>query len=215
MAGLKFLLALCLCLALPAGPAAASVDRWSNLIAEASARFGIPEAWIRRVMAAESGGRTTLNGRLIESRAGAMGLMQLMPGTWRDMRAALGLGHDPHEPRDNILAGTAYLRAMYDRFGYPGLFAAYNAGPGTYSAHLAGRRRLPSETVAYVAAVAGRASPRRSSSVEGQVLVAAAPRAEQTLFVIRGPVRTSAGADELEPPSRSSSSLFYALRGTP
>ncbi len=215
MARLTLIAAFFLCLALPAAPAAASVDRWSSLIAEASARFGIPEAWIRRVMAAESGGRTTLNGRPIESRAGAMGLMQLMPGTWRAMRAALGLGRDPHDPRDNILAGTAYLRAMYDRFGYPGLFAAYNAGPGTYSAHLAGRRRLPSETVVYVAAVTGRVSPRRSSSVENQVLVAAAPRAEQALFVIRGPARTSAGAGERERPSRSSSSLFYALRGTP
>jgi soluble lytic murein transglycosylase-like protein len=212
MARLKLVAALFLCLALPAAPAAASVDRWSGFIAEASARFGIPEAWIRRVMAAESGGRTMLNGRPIESRAGAMGLMQLMPGTWRAMHASLGLGRDPHDPRDNILAGTGYLRAMYDRFGYPGLFAAYNAGPGTYSAHLAGRRRLPSETVAYVAAVAGRAPPGRHSSVEGQVLASATPRAEQTLFVIRGPARTPAGADAQERPS---STLFYALRGTP
>jgi soluble lytic murein transglycosylase-like protein len=106
-------------------------------------------------MRAESGGRTHLDGRPIVSRAGAMGLMQLMPGTWREMRAALGLGHDPHQPRDNILAGTAYLRAMYDRFGYPGLFAAYNAGPARYAAHLATGRRLPRETVAYVASVAG------------------------------------------------------------
>lgn len=215
MAGLKILLALCLALALPTAPAAASVDRWSGFIAEASARFGIPEAWIRRVMAAESGGRTTLNGRPIESRAGAMGLMQLMPGTWRAMRASLGLGSDPHHPRDNILAGTAYLRMMYDRFGYPGLFAAYNAGPGAYSAHLAGQRRLPAETVAYVAAVAGRAPPGRPPTLEGQVLASAAPRAEQTLFVLRGPARSPAGAAELERPSRSSSTLFYALRGTP
>lgn len=139
-----------------AAPAAADpLDRWSAHVAEASARFGIPEPWIRRVMRAESGGRTMMNGRPIVSRAGAMGLMQLMPGTWREMRALLGLGHDPHQPRDNILTGTAYLRAMYDRFGYPGLFAAYNAGPARYAAHLATGRRLPAETVAYVASVAG------------------------------------------------------------
>jgi soluble lytic murein transglycosylase-like protein len=138
------------------GPAAAqSVDRWSGFIAEASARFGVPEAWIRRVMRAESGGRTIFNGRPITSRAGAMGLMQLMPATWRDMRAAYGLGTDPHEPRDNILAGTAYLRLMHDRFGYPGLFAAYNAGPARYAEHLASGRRLPAETIAYVASVGG------------------------------------------------------------
>lgn len=138
------------------GPAAAqSVERWSGYIAEASLRFGVPEAWIRRVMRAESGGRTVLNGRPITSRAGAMGLMQLMPGTWREMRAVYRLGLNPHDPRDNILAGTAYLRAMYDRFGYPGLFAAYNAGPARYARHLATGGRLPTETVAYVAAVAG------------------------------------------------------------
>ena len=139
-----------------AGPAAArSLDRWNAHIAEASARFGVPERWIRRVMSAESGGQTLLNGRPITSRAGAMGLMQLMPGTWREMRAAHGLGGDPHDPRDNILAGTAYLRAMYDRFGYPGLFAAYNAGPRRYAGHLATGRRLPAETIDYVARTAG------------------------------------------------------------
>jgi soluble lytic murein transglycosylase-like protein len=109
---------------------------------EASGRFGVPESWIRRVIRAESGGRTMMNGRPIVSHAGAMGLMQLMPGTWREMRAALRLGHDPHYPRDNILAGTAYLRAMYERFGYPGLFGAYNAGPARFAEHLRTGRRF-------------------------------------------------------------------------
>ena len=129
------------------------IDRWSGHIREASARFAIPEDWIRRVMRAESGGLTTLDGRPITSRAGAMGLMQLMPATWAEMRAAHRLGPDPHDPRDNILAGTAYLRAMYERFGYPGLFAAYNAGPARYAEHLKSGRRLPAETVTYAAAV--------------------------------------------------------------
>ena len=146
-------------LALAAPAAAGPVDRWEGHIAEASARFGIPDSWIRRVMLAESGGRTMHNGRPIVSHAGAQGLMQLMPGTWREMRAAHGLGSDPHDPRDNILAGTAYLRLMYDRFGYPGLFAAYNAGPARYLEHLTAGRRLPAETVAYVAAVAGTPAP--------------------------------------------------------
>jgi hypothetical protein len=115
----------------------------------------VPADWIRRVIRAESGGRTMLEGRPITSSAGAIGLMQLMPGTWRAMRSAHGLGQDPYDPRDNILAGTAYLRAMYDRFGYPGLFAAYNAGPARYARHLATGRRLPPETLAYAAALAG------------------------------------------------------------
>ncbi|AMG74914.1 lytic transglycosylase domain-containing protein [Sphingopyxis granuli] len=151
---------------LAASPAEAqSVDRWRPYIAEASARTGVPVEWIERVMRAESGGRTTQGGRPITSRAGAMGLMQLMPGTWADMRARLGLGNDPHHPRDNIMAGTYYLRLMYDRFGYPGLFGAYNAGPARYSAWLAGRSDLPGETRAYMATVANRAAPTRARRV--------------------------------------------------
>jgi soluble lytic murein transglycosylase-like protein len=132
-----------------------AVERWRPIIAEASTRFGIPEPWIDRVMRAESGGRTHWRGRPITSRAGAMGLMQLMPGTWAELRARLGLGGDPHAPRDNIIAGTAYLRAMYDRFGYPGCFAAYNAGPARYAAYIAGRAALPTETRNYLASTAG------------------------------------------------------------
>lgn len=145
--------ALALAAAVPAH--AQSVERWRPYIDEASARFGVPADWIERVMQAESGGRTMLGGRPIVSSAGAMGLMQLMPGTWSAMQARLGLGSDPHAPRDNILAGTLYLRMMHDQFGYPGLFGAYNAGPGRYASYLAGRASLPGETRAYIAAVAG------------------------------------------------------------
>jgi soluble lytic murein transglycosylase-like protein len=133
---------------------ASQIDRWTPHIREASARFGIPEEWIRRVIHAESGGRTMLQGRRITSPAGAMGLMQLMPATWAEMRAKHGLGPNPHDPRDNILAGTAYLRAMFDRFGYPGLFAAYNTGPKRYARHVETGEALPSETVAYMSQVA-------------------------------------------------------------
>lgn len=131
-----------------------AVERWRPIIAEASQRFAIPQAWISAVMQAESAGLTHWKGRPITSPAGAMGLMQLMPGTWDAMRRRHGLGTDPYDPRDNIMAGTAYLRAMYDRFGYPGLFAAYNAGPGRYAEHLRSRRPLPGETRAYIAQLA-------------------------------------------------------------
>ncbi len=156
-----------LALAAAAFPASASAeprDRYAHHIAEASQRFGVPVAWIERVIRAESGGRTHLGGRPIVSHAGAMGLMQLMPGTWRELRAELRLGSDPHAPRDNILAGTAYLRKMYDRFGYPGLFAAYNAGPARYASYLAGRSALPAETRAYLVATAGAAAPARQAT---------------------------------------------------
>lgn len=182
---------------------AQSVAHWRPNVEEAAARFGVPISWIERVMRAESGGRTTLSGRPITSRAGAMGLMQLMPGTWAAMRARLGLGADPYRPRDNILAGTFYLRLMYDRFGYPGLFAAYNAGPGRYAAHLATGRALPGETRAYVAQVAGaparaprRVAPAAPGSLArgGIFYVRAAPSAQvapensddrSSLFLIR------------------------------
>ncbi len=134
----------------PSPDLAARIARWRPWIMEASARFAVPQAWIEAVIAAESGGRTHLKGRPITSHAGAMGLMQLMPGTYRDLATAHGLGPDPYDPRDNILAGTAYLAAMRARFGYPGLFAAYNAGPARYEAHLRGDLALPSETRAYI-----------------------------------------------------------------
>jgi soluble lytic murein transglycosylase-like protein len=206
-----------------AGPTHANqTERWAGHIAEASFRFGIPEAWIRRVMTAESGGRTTLNGRPIESHAGAMGLMQLMPGTWRAMRAAEGLGPDPHSPRDNILAGTAYLRLMYNRFGYPGLFAAYNAGPGAYAAYLAGARRLPAETIAYVAQVARpgrvrretvRAAPALAPIRAGQVEVRPGVPAE-SVFAIRAERDRAVGIAAGMPPqpARAGASLFVSLR---
>ena len=117
-------------------------------VAEAARRFDLPEAWIRAVMRAES----ALDPHAV-SRAGAMGLMQLMPRTWATFRARLGLGGDPFDVRDNIIAGAAYLRDLLDRFGAPGFLAAYNAGPGRYADHLATARPLPPETRAYVAIV--------------------------------------------------------------
>ena len=152
MAALKAIaVAVALLAALPAH--AESVADWRPYVVEASARFGVPVAWIERVMQAESAGRTTLDGRPITSRAGAMGLMQLMPATWAQLRAVCALGSNPYDPHDNIIAGTAYLRMMYDRFGYPGMFAAYNGGPGRYADYLAGKATLPGETRAYIASV--------------------------------------------------------------
>ncbi|KTQ96345.1 lytic transglycosylase [Aureimonas ureilytica] len=117
-------------------------------VAEAAQRFGIPAAWIRAVMRVESGNRSHA-----VSPKGAMGLMQIMPATWEGLRLRHALGRDPFDPHDNILAGAAYLRELYDRYGSPGFLAAYNAGPGRYEASRAGRS-LPAETVAYVNAIA-------------------------------------------------------------
>lgn len=118
-------------------------------VSEAATRFAIHEHWIRAVMQAESAGRP----RAI-SRAGAMGLMQIMPATWAELRRQYRLGNDPFDPRANILAGAAYLRAMFDRYGKPRhMLAAYNAGPGRVDQYLSEQRRLPAETRAYVASL--------------------------------------------------------------
>jgi soluble lytic murein transglycosylase-like protein len=123
-------------------------------------------------------------GRPITSRAGAMGLMQLMPATWQAMRRRVrSRGQDPFDPHDNILAGSLYLRSMFDRFGHPGLFAAYNAGPSRYAAYLAGQQTLPGETRRYLAAVTAGAAP-----------VPAIRRNAATLFAIAGPAPAGAAA---------------------
>lgn len=129
----------------------AVVHRFADHVAEAAARFGLPEAWIWRVMRVESAS----DARAV-SRAGARGLMQVMPATWAELRVRHGLGPDPFDPRDNIMAGAAYLREMYDRFGWPGFLAAYNAGPARYENHLATGRPLPAETRAYLATLTTR-----------------------------------------------------------
>lgn len=150
-------------LALGAGPAVTlaqsapvartiAADPQAGHIAEASRRFGIPEHWIRAVLRAESAGDV----RAISS-AGAIGLMQVMPDTWAGLRVRYRLGRDPYDPRDNILAGTAYLREMWDRYGnVSAMLAAYNAGPGRYDEHRSTGRPLPAETRAYVTAIAAR-----------------------------------------------------------
>ncbi len=121
-------------------------DPWQPFIDEAAARFAVPGPWIRAVIRVESGGHPGA-----VSAKGAVGLMQLMPDTYAELRARYGLGSDPADPHDNIVAGAAYLRDMHERFGHAGFIAAYNAGPQRYEDHLATGRPLPDETLAYVA----------------------------------------------------------------
>ncbi len=169
----------CLVAMSPAAVSAQTFDvPYAAAIAEAARRFDIPAIWIRAVMGAESAGDPG-----VVSSAGAMGLMQIMPGTWADLRLRHHLGRDPYDPRDNILAGAAYLRELHDRYGSPGFLAAYNAGPDRYEASLAGRP-LPLETRAYVAAVA----PIIGGGGDAPVMIAAADRSVWTrapLFIVQ------------------------------
>jgi hypothetical protein len=126
---------------------------WQSAIREAADRSGIPFAWIEAVIQAESAGCAVTNGKPTTSRAGAMGLMQLMPATWVEYRSRLRLGDDPFDARDNIMAGAAYLRDLYDRYGAQGFLAAYQAGPERYEESIRGGRPLPRETLDYIARV--------------------------------------------------------------
>lgn len=123
-------------------------DPYADIIAEAAQRFALPAAWIRAVLRTESAGDPRAR-----SPKGAIGLMQIMPETWTDLRVRHRLGADPYDPHENIIAGAAYIRELFDSYGSPGWIAAYNAGPGRYEAWLSGRP-LPAETRAYIAAVA-------------------------------------------------------------
>ncbi len=144
------------------------MKRWDPLITDAAKKLRMPAEWIRAVMRRESGGRTMLaEDKPIRSKAGAVGLMQLMPGTYAEMRAKHGLGNDPYNPRDNIIAGAAYLRWLHSRYGFPAMFAVYNFGPGHYEDHIQGERALPAETQAYIEGVTASLANRTKSADAG------------------------------------------------
>lgn len=175
-------------------------DPYAAPIAEASHRFRVPERWIRAIMHLES----ARDPRAV-SRKGAVGLMQIMPETWTELRLRHGLGCDPYDPRDNILAGTAYLRELYDRYGSPGFLAAYNAGPGRYEASLKGRP-LPAETRAYVATLrpfwGGGDSPGAFTASHAKTVSwKAAP-----LFIVPSGSMAASGLPSGEAPSAEASS---------
>jgi len=159
----------------------------AGFVETASQRFAVPASWIRAVMQVESGGVVHA-----VSPMGAMGLMQIMPDTWAELRSRYGLGPDPYDPHDNIIAGTAYLRELLDRYGERGFLAAYNAGPRRYEEHLATGKTLPSETLAYISAIT---SLPNSASLEGAN--SAASWTSSSLFI----ATTSGGFAPLQPPS--------------
>lgn len=171
---------------------ATSHDPFGELIAEAAQRFALPARWIRAVMKAESNG----DPRAVSPK-GAIGLMQIMPATWQGLRNRYRLGADPYDLRDNIIAGAAYIRELYDRYGSPGWIAAYNAGPGRYEDWLKGRP-LPAETRAYVATVAPSLGDGDASA---PILIAAADPLAWTrapLFVAPSARTTAAGPSPVE-----------------
>ncbi|OAG75296.1 murein transglycosylase [Acetobacter malorum] len=131
----------------------AALNPWGPYIQEASTRFSIPQSWIRAIMQQESGGHQYMHGRPIRSIHGAVGLMQIKPDTYRELAKRYHLGSDPYNPHDNIMAGSGYIRELYDRFGSPGFVAAYNCGPQCEENHRSRGTSLPSYARTYLAAV--------------------------------------------------------------
>lgn len=131
------------------GPAA-----YAPMLDRAAAAHGLSPALLEAVVWQESRWRPS-----VRSRAGAIGLAQLMPGTARD------LGVDPLDPSLNLLGGARYLRQQLDRFGgdVELALAAYNAGPGRVQ-RAAGIPRI-AETQAYVRSIVDRLS--RSTDTQG------------------------------------------------
>ena len=94
---------------------------YSNFIKGASAKYGVPSDILTRMVQAESSG----NPRAVSNK-GAQGLMQLMPGTAKELGVT-----DPFDPEQSIYGGAAYLAQQYKRFGdWQKALVAYNAGPG-------------------------------------------------------------------------------------
>jgi soluble lytic murein transglycosylase-like protein len=132
------------------GPVPAAADRYRPAFEAAGARYGVDPALLAAVAWTESAFDPDA-----VSHAGAIGLMQIMPGT------AAGLGVDPRDPVQAIDGAARYLRQQLDRFGDTRLaLAAYNAGPGAVQKY--GGVPPFDETVAYVGKVLGRYDQIRS-----------------------------------------------------
>lgn len=147
-------------------------------VAEAAHRTGIPQPVIWAVIGVESRGNLRAT-----SPKGAMGLMQLMPRTWSQLRTQLDLKEDAFDPHDNIIAGTYYLRFLYDRYGWTGMFAAYNAGPGRYELHRNSSRPLPAETQDYVARIADKLGGQNYVLAPPTVAIKVSVWTDASLFV--------------------------------
>jgi len=190
-----------MCLAFPGSPLLADArpnDGCAVFAPEAAMRSGLPLDTILRVMRAESGG----NPHAVSPK-GAMGCMQIMPTTWATLSARYGLGSDPFDARMNMIGGARYLAELRTRFGIPGAYAAYNAGPNRYTRFAADGVPLPAETVAYAARLGSAGAPIIKADAQARWQEAA-------LFVAR-PTSTTKPAG-VAPPSAANTNNVAADR---
>jgi soluble lytic murein transglycosylase-like protein len=124
----------------PQGLSGSDIDTIVNKVGQA---LGLDPSLIKAVIKTES----NFNHKAV-SPAGAQGLMQLMPGTAREMGVK-----DPFSPLDNIWGGARYLKRMLDSHGgnLNRALAAYNWGPGNLQKY--GNKRMPRETRRYIEVV--------------------------------------------------------------
>ena len=185
------------------------ITQWQSFIDEAASRSGLPSSWLGAVILAESAGCESMNGRPTTSAAGAIGLMQLMPATWDQFRQKLTLAADAYDPHDNILAGSAYLRDLYGRYGWPGSSAAYHAGPRRYDDYLKTGRPLPEATVEYLARIDRWLARLKADAPVSSVAAVTPGSAGRDLFVAR---RSSVAATAAHSDQSTNDELFVALR---
>jgi soluble lytic murein transglycosylase-like protein len=164
----------------------------SEIISEAK-KIGLPEQIAIHAAFKETG--NLKNPETARSRAGAIGVMQLMPGTAKE------LGVDPYNPEENIRGGVTYLKKLYDKYQDPHLtLMAYNAGPGRLDRALRSEKgiaSLPQETLAYRMAAGG--AIKGYSGEDDESLVAEDPAAVRRAYIdaaqmeagIKSPYRSS------------------------
>jgi len=155
----------------PPAPAQSKASFWHELISQVASMAGIDPNLAVSVAAQESG----MNPYAVNPTSGAVGMMQLMPGT------AAALGVNPHDVMSNILGGVHYLREQLASFGDEvKALAAYNWGPRhvTEAVERWGSDWLshaPLETQRYVASILSRTSTARSAEIGPDSASASAP----------------------------------------
>jgi soluble lytic murein transglycosylase len=123
---------------------------YGEFVDKYSEKYSVPPYIIYSVIKAESGFDSAA-----KSSAGAVGLMQIMPETYKDIAARM-IGETANEgllydPETNIKYGTYYLRYLYDKFeSWDLAFAAYNAGPARITVWLSNPEYITENEIVYI-----------------------------------------------------------------